>query len=419
VFVFGKAPLRVHLPTRLHSTMFLRILIPVVILSIGALLAWRVGIPVEGPKPEPAAERLLKTEIIELQRTNFRVLLDSQGTVRAHYTTTLTPQVAGTISAVHGVFEDGAFFKKDDVLAELDPADFKVAVSAAESGVARAQAALIQEEARAKQARLNWDDLGYEEEPSDLVLRIPQMKEARANVDAAQADLEQALRNLERTKIRAPFDGRVQKRAVGLGQAVGGSTPLGEIFATDFAEIRLPLSHRQLPFVKLPSKEGDPEVRVTLRDALNSPETPSWEARIVRTEGALDESSRELFAIARIDDPFGVKSGQRPLLIGQPVRATIEGTELKDVFVLPRHALRGVNRIYLVDKLQPAIQRTAIDPMWSDEEVLVVRDGLEAGQWLSVTRLPYAPDGAPVEIVKPGTEAAAAAEANPAARAGS
>jgi RND family efflux transporter MFP subunit len=386
--------------------MFLRVLIPVLILIVGALVAWRAGIPMEAPKPEPAAPQVLKTEILELQRTNFPVLLDSQGTVRAHFTTTLTPQVAGTISVVQGNFEDGAFFKKDEILAELDPADFKVAVSAAESGVARAQAALIQEEARAKQARLNWDDLGYEEEPSDLVLRIPQMKEAKANVDAAQADLEQALRNLERTKIRAPFDGRVQKRAVGLGQAVGGSTPLGEIFATDFAEIRLPLSPRQLPFVKLPAKEGDPEVAVTLRDALGAAEAPGWEARIVRTEGALDESSRELFAIARIDDPFGVQSGKAPLLIGQPVRATIQGSVLEDVFVLPRHALRGVNRIYLVDKVQPTILRTKIDPVWSDEEVLVVRDGLEAGQWVSVTRLPYAPDGAPVEVVKPSTEAA-------------
>jgi len=390
--------------------MFLRLLIPLMILVAGGLIAWRAGIPVKEPSPEPEPPQLLKTEILELQRTNFPVMLDSQGTVRAHYTTTLTPQVAGSIIAVSGNFEDGAFFKKDDVLAELDPADFKVAVSSSESGLARAQAALIQEEARAKQARLNWDDLGYNEEPSDLVLRIPQMKEAKANVDAAQADLDQALRNLQRTKIRAPFDGRVQKRSIGLGQAVGGSTPLGEIFATDFAEIRLPLSARQLPFVILPSKEGDPEVKVTLTDALGGPDSPTWDARIVRTEGALDESSRELFAIARIDDPFAVKSGQRPLLIGQPVRAAIRGVELQNVFVLPRHALRGVNRVYLVDRAEPTIVRTAIEPLWSDEEVLVVRDGLEAGQWLSVTRLPYAPDGAPVEVLKTEAEASAASK---------
>ncbi len=390
--------------------MFLRLLIPVVILAIGALVAWRAGVLVEPPEPEPAEAQVLKTEVMELQLTDFQVILESQGTVRAHYTTTLTPQVDGNIVKIHDCFEDGAFFQKDEVLAELDPADFKFAVSSAESRLAKAEAVLIQEEARAKQARLNWQDLGYDEEPSDLVLRIPQLKEAKASVDAATADREQALRDLERTKIRAPFAGRVQKRDVGLGQSVGGSTPLGEVFATDFAEIRLPLSPRQLDLVSLPSRAGDPEVAVTLTDALGATDSAQWQASIVRTEGAIDESSRELFAIARIDDPFGITSGKPPLRIGQPVRASIRGTMLKDVFVLPRHSLRGVNRIYLVDREPTAIQRTEIEPIWSTADVLVVRDGLEVGQLLSTTRLPYAPDGAPVEIITAPAAAAAESE---------
>ncbi|WP_193213191.1 efflux RND transporter periplasmic adaptor subunit [Luteolibacter marinus] len=385
--------------------MLLRLLIPVVILTLGALTAWRLGIPLEAPKPQPAPPQTLKTEILELSRTDFQVLLDSQGSVRAHYTTTLTPQVAGNIVAIHPGFEDGAFFQKGDVLAELDPADFQVAVSGAESRLARAEAVLVQEEARAKQARLNWQDLGYEEEPSELVLRIPQLKEAKASVDAAKADLEQARRDLDRTKIRAPFDGRVQQRAVGLGQAVGGSTPLGEVFATDFAEIRLPLSPRQLGFVDLPSQPGDTEVPVTLTDALGAASSNTWRATIVRTEGTLDESSRELFAIARIEDPFGLASGKPPLRIGQPVRASIQGKILEEVFVLPRHAMRGVNSVYLVDRENPAIVRTKIAPVWSTADLLVVRDGLESGQWLSTTRLPYAPSGAPVEIVQAPTAA--------------
>jgi RND family efflux transporter MFP subunit len=380
--------------------MLLRLLIPLIILACGGLAAWRLGIPVEAPKPEPAPPQVLKTEILELQRTDYQITIDSQGSIRAHYTTTVTPQVAGSIVKLHDRFEDGAFFKKDEVLAELDPADFQVAVSAAESRLARAEAVLVQEEARAKQARLNWQDLGYDEEPSELVLRVPQLKEAKASVDAATAELEQARRDLERTKIRAPFDGRVQERAVGLGQAVGSSTALGEIFATDFAEIRLPLAPRQLDFINLPSHPGDPEVSVTLTDAIAQNHDIQWEARIVRTEGALDESSRELFAIARIDDPFGLISGKPPLRIGQPVRASIRGNILKDVFVIPRHAMRGVNRIYLVDRQIPAIQRTNIEPVWSTADELVIKDGLQPGQWLATTRLPYAPDGAPVEVVE-------------------
>jgi RND family efflux transporter MFP subunit len=397
--------------------MLVRVLLPLLILAAG-VGAWKwLGVPVEEPKPVHQPPQKLKTERLVLTPTDYPVILETQGTIRAHHTTTITSLVPGTIMTVNPCFEDGAFFNEGDILAELDPADLRASLTAAESRLARAEAALAQEEAKAKQAKLNWEDIGYEEEPSPLVLRIPQLKEATALVTSARADVEQATRNLERAKIRAPFAGRVKSRLVGLGQAVGGTTPLGEVFATDFAEVRLPLAPDQLPFVKLPARDGDPPVRVTLADALAGPDHSSgqtWSARIVRTEGTLDEDSRELFAIARIDDPFGLVSGNPELRIGQPVRASIEGVVLQNVFVIPREALRGVNRIYRIDRSEPAIIRTAITPVWSNSEVLVVSEGLQAGDWIATSRLPYAPDGAPVEIIEPPV----AAEKEPAATAG-
>lgn len=389
--------------------MLSRILVPVFILIVG-FGAWKwLSKPVEEPKPERQPRQKLETTKLELSRTDFPVILETQGTVRAHHTTTLTAQVSGTVMNVSSVFEDGAFFDAGDILLELDPADLEALLVASESRLARAEAAMAQEEARAKQARLNWEDIGYKEEPSPLVLRVPQLKEASANVTAARADLDQATRNLERAKIRAPFAGRVKSRLVGLGQAVGGTTPLGEIFATDYAEIRLPLSAAQIAFAKLPNREDDAPVHVTLTDALGSAPVPhSWVAKIVRTEGALDESSRELFAIARIDDPFGLASGNPELRIGQPVRAAVEGVILKDVFVIPRSALRGVDRVFLIEREELAIQRANVKALWSTADALVVRDGFEEGDWLATSRLPYAPNGAPVKIIE-----APAAETSP------
>jgi len=380
------------------------------ILAVGYGIWTWIGQPEPKPVPVREAAAVLRAEVIELKRQDYQIILESQGIVRAHHSTTLTPQVPGKIIALAPNFEDGGFFNKDDELVTLDPADFKAAMVTAEAALARAQAALAQEEARAKQAKLNWDDIGYDEAPSDLVLRVPQLKEARANVDAATGSVDQARRNLERTRIRAPFDGQVKTRSVGLGQSVGSSTNLGELFTTDIAELRLPLAPQQLPFIDLPNSDADRHVEVLLRDALDSsPSANVWKARIVRTEGALDETSRELFTIARLDDPFGLQSSQPPLRIGQPVRAEIAAKTLTNVIVIPRNSLRGVNIIYLVNP-DSTLQRTQINPIWSNANDLVISTGLEAGQRLVVSRLPYAPDGAKVQVVPAANPATTAPE---------
>ena len=306
---------------------------------------------------------------------------------------------------IHPAFEDGAFFKKGEVLLELDPADLETAVFSSESELARAEATLIRQRALEKQALLNWQDIGYEEEPSALVLRIPQLREAEADVSSAKANLEQARRNLDRASVRAPFDGRVDERMVGLGQAVNATTQLGKVFGTATAEIRLPLAPSQLAFINLPATASDAPVDVILTDALQDPSLPSqhqWSAKIVRTEGTLDPNSRELFAIAIIHDPFSLTTDLPQLRIGQPMRAAIDGITLDDVFVIPRTAMRGLNQIFLIDKEDQdnlKIMKKDITPVWSNRDVLIVRNDLSPGDWLATSRLRYTPNGAPVEIL--------------------
>lgn len=387
--------------------MLLRAALPILILGMGVLAWIWLSKPVEPPKPQAQERQKLKTEKAVLNRTDYQVIIDSQGPLRAQQETTITPLVSGTVIKIHPTFEDGAFFKAGEVLLELDPADLETEVFASESRLARAEAALVQEQAKAKQAKLNWEDIGYDEEPSPLVLRIPQLREAEANVNAAQAALDQARRNLERAKVKAPFDGRVEKRLVGLGQAVNATTQLGSIFGTATAEIRLPLAPSQLPFIQLPSQAGDPPVPVILTDALRDPSRPAehqWQANIIRTEGTLDENSRELFAIAQIQDPFSLSSDLPELRIGQPLRAAIKGVILEDVFVIPRNTMRGLNHIYLIEKETPKIVKKDIIPIWSNNQVLIVKNDLTPGDWLAISPLPYTPNGAPVQIIQQTTE---------------
>lgn len=381
--------------------LLIRLLIPLAFLGLGYWSYTKVSVKTEAePTPLPQPKKL-ETVVTPLVREDFQVILRSQGTVQPHNRTTLTPRVSGRIIRLSEQFESGAFFQKGDTLAELDPTDFLAQVSSTEARLARAEAALAQESARAEQARLDWADLGYTGEPTDLVLRKPQLKQAEADVKAAQAALSAAKRQLDRAEIRAPYTGRVLERLVGLGQSVSPGTRLGEIFSTDFAEVRLSLSPRELQHIDLPNDLADPPVPVTLTDAFASNDPASWQGFIVRTEGALDERSRKLFVIARINNPFISRDDTPPLRIGQPLRAVFQGKIIPSVFVIPREMERWPGEIVLIEPEVNRLRRRPIKPVWTDDEHLVVRDGLPEDWLLSTTRMSAYPNGGKVTIIPP------------------
>ena len=339
-----------------------------------------------------------QTTVDLLSSVDFPVELFTQGTVKTKTSSTLNALVSGRVISISPEFQDGAFFQKGTVLVELDPADFKSQIITAGASLARAEASLIQENARAAQALRNWQDIGFDEDPNDLVLRKPQLREAEANVAAQQATLDRAKRNLERASIKAPINGRVRNRIVGPGQSVGASTNLGEIYATDSAEIRLPLSSIQLEQITI-DEQGNQSIPVTLTDAINSNNKTIWKANIKHVEGELDESSRELFVIAHIADPFGIISNSPPLRINQPVKAIIIGNTLKGAYIIDRKYLYGADEIILIEDGQ--IQRQKINIIWTTLDSVITQDAKLEGKTIATSRLGFATDGSPVEIIIP------------------
>lgn len=386
-----------------------RLLIPVALIAAGGFTYKLLSVEPEEAKKPPVKERVIKTTVQEVPLQDYRTVVTTRGIVRPHNEVELTAEVSGKVTEIPVRFEDGAYFSKGDVLVALDDADYRTALVSAEAQLARSKAAYAQEKARADQAQLNWDSLGYDEDPNELVLRLPQLREAEANVKASEAELERAQRDLERTRVRAPFDGRVRMRTVGLGQSIGPGTTLGTIFSIDFAEVRLPISSYKLRFLNLPEEIEDTPVHVELRDALNEDPESIWHGEIVRTEGTLDESSLELFAIARVADPFGRESGHPPLRVGQPVIGAVQGRLLEQVYVIPREAIRQVDRIFLVNKSALTLDRQIISPVWSHEDHVVIRaPGMFDNSYIATSQLSYTPDEAKVEIIGAGaTEAVA------------
>ncbi len=378
-------------------------LMPVAI--FGGLVAIAVIIrmnPPETPQRPQFSGPLMTVETVPVMPRDYQIMLQSYGTVQPRTRSMLIAQVGGQIVEINENVRDGGFFEKGDVLGQIDPRDYEADVQIAQASLADAKQALAEAIARSEQAREDWDRLGNEGEPSDLVLRIPQLEAARARVDSAQSALTKAKLDLERTSIVAPFAGRVIRKLVDLGQVVGSNTQLAEIYATDVVEIRLPLRNRDLGFIELPEayRHADANaaerIDVVIRSELIGEE--EWQAQLVRTEGAIDESARQLHVIAQIDDPFGPQSeGRSPLKIGQYVTAEVEGKTLPDALVIPNSSIYQGAYVYTVE--EGVLRRRDIDIAWQNDFEAVVQRGLEPGVDLVTTPLGQVTSGIRVSVM--------------------
>jgi len=332
-------------------------------------------------KDEASAAVLVETVKAEPQSLNFSVI--SQGTVRPRTETVLVAEVPGKIVDVSPNFVAGGFFRKDEILLQIDDSDYHTAVKRAQANLASRQAQYADQKARSDQARKDWQNLGQKGEPSDLTLRKPQLAEALAAVQAAEADLQKAQRDLMRTSVSLPYDGLVRTKQVDVGQYVAPGTPLGVTFSIATAEIRLPLTSRDIAYLQLPSatgldKSSRPRVRLT---ADSSGISGEWQAEIIRTEGVVDESSRVIYAVAQIIDPYAAlgKSNQSELKIGTFVRAEIQGLRANNVTVLPRSVLRPDDTVLVANK-DRKLEIRPVEVLRAEPESVYIGSGLEAGE---------------------------------------
>lgn len=234
------------------------------------------------------------------------------------------------------------------------------------------------------------------------MLRKPQLAAQQANVLSAQAKLEKAQLALERTKIVAPFSGRVLKKHVDIGQVVSNNAQLAEIFATDKVEIRLPINNKDLAFINLPEvyqsgEKTNQNSLVTFNSDLIGEQT--WQGTLVRTEGAINDASQQLYVVAQIEDPYSTPvSGQNPVKIGQYVSATIKGREIPNALVIPNNAIYQGSYVYVLDK-ENQLLRKDISLAWQGESESLVATGLMANERLVVTPLGQVSSGTRVAVI--------------------
>ncbi|MCF6263243.1 MAG: efflux RND transporter periplasmic adaptor subunit [Xanthomonadales bacterium] len=382
---------------------FIKVSLPILVIALASVMAFIIFPQFKSPAEQHIVEKkalLVEAQVVERRSLNFTI--ESQGVVKPRTQTTLAAEVSGKITSVSKRFIAGGFLNKGEVLLEIDPSDYRVGVKLAEATLASRKAQFSSEKARSEQALKDWQRLnGSSGKANDLVLRLPQLAEAKANVRAAEADLERARRNLQRTKIRMPYAGMVRAKRVDIGQFVSPGTPLGTMFAVDMVEIRLPVTSEELMFINLPeyseiSVEKRPQVILSTNTRAG---VIRWQAELVRSEGVVDEKSRQIYLVAQIVDPYGLlgQSQQPPLSIGTFLSAQIEGKLVDNLFVIPRHALTNGNQLMVVST-ENRLEFRQVEVVRSTPKEVYISSGLNDGDRVISTSLATPVEGMPLRV---------------------
>ena len=378
----------------------LRTSLPILLVA-GAVLG-ALALVRSKPQPEVVEPEIILplVEALTVRGAALQLVVKTQGTILARTESTLAAQVSAEVIRVSPSFEVGGFLNRGETLLQLDPRDFELAVRQGEAAVARATHQIELEEAAARIAAKEWETLGVGE-PEPLVLHGPQLQEARAVLAAAEAQLEMARLALERTEIRAPFDGRIRDKMVDIGEYVVAGQNVAVVQAIDWVDVRLPISQQELAYLDVPLPGMDeshlgrkaPDVRLS---GMLAGKRHSWWGKIVRTVGELDPGTRMIHLVGRVGDPYGRRKvsaePQVPLTVGLFVEAEVLGRKLEGVYLIPPEALRERSRILVIDA-EDRLRFREVEILRQEEDFVILDSGLNEGERICVSRLDVVMEG--------------------------
>jgi len=368
------------------------------ILLTGILATLRIFMTEPTAKREGASrETAMLVDVTPVTRGDFEPVIAATGNVQPVEDVMLSPLVGGQVIRRSPVFTPGGFVEKGEVLLQIDPADYRNTLELRKSELLQAQTDLNMEMGRQSVAEqdlalVGGDSLSAEERA--LVLRKPQLDAVRARVKAAQAAVNQARLNLERTTIRAPFEAHILRQNVTTGSQVSPGDDLGRLVGTGYYWVELTVPVNKLQWLTFPDAQHEKgaTVRIMNRSAWKGGDYR--EGELYRQVGALDQQTRLARVLVRVQDPLAHEAGHTPLpklMIGAFVDAEIQARKIEDVIRLNRDFLHTNQTVWVMQDGKLDIRE--VEVILSDAEHTYIREGLEHNEQVVTTNLSTVIDG--------------------------
>jgi RND family efflux transporter MFP subunit len=307
----------------------LKIILPILMLTAGVLGSMTINTLATEPNEKSQVDTRPVVAVETALALDHQVVINSYGEVKPFESTQLSVQVSGEVTSWHPNFISGGIVARGDVLMEIEKENYEAAVLQAEAELSRAQATLIEEQAQADVAADEAKRFPNRNH-TDLFLRKPQVLSAQAGVKSAQAALKRAQRDLANCEVKAPYDALVISRDVGLGQFVSTGTPIAKLNGIEYAEVMIPIAGFDSAFLP----EQITGLTATIKQSGFNGFTR--QAIVHRDLGVVDNETRMVNLVVRIQDPYGLKTYQPPLKFGSYVQVTFGGKTLSKIYRLPQ-----------------------------------------------------------------------------------
>ncbi len=378
----------------------LRLILPILIVIL-AVLGAQILIANRPSAPKASlGDKATFVEVLTAHRQDERAVITAFGTVQAHRQITVQPEVSGVVVQQNPDLVKGGIIHEGVALLQIDPRDYRFAVDEERAALAKAEFDLKVELGNQAVARREWDLLNPQtgkisDLSKQLALRRPHLKEKRIALEAAKSRLAKARLDLQRTILRAPFNALVLSESVEVGQLVATQSSVATLVGTDEFRVQVSVPIHQLGWISFPGPGTSFGSRARIIRDLGNGEPVVWNSRVVELLGDVTETGRMAQVLVSIPDPLELKrpkAVRRPLLLGEYVRAEIEGPILHDIVVLPRHAIREGDRVW-VKNADNRLEVRPVDIVLSRKDSVLISHGIEEGDQIITSQLPVAIPG--------------------------
>ncbi|MFO8058270.1 MAG: efflux RND transporter periplasmic adaptor subunit [bacterium] len=371
-----------------------RVLPVLIVLAIGAAVA--LMLMRTKPQPQRGRQKSMATlvEVMEATPKKDRVVVEAMGTVMPARKITITPQVAGKIKQIHPDLVPGGLLDKGEVLVKIDERDYVAAKDQAWSQVEQAKASLQLEQGMQSVAQREYELMqrmdGNSEANTELALREPQLKQAKARLSSAYASYKKARLNLERTDIEVPWNAVVLTKDTEVGQFVNQQTRIATLAGTDTYWVEATIQSKRLPWINLPGPSGQGGSKATVIYNAGGKDIVSLSGKVIKLLADMEPQSRMARLLIEVKGPLEQLKAKGesgiPLLLNSYVRAEIQGKKIEQAYKLPRKALREGDRVWIMNddkELTPKDVKVA----WKTEEEVLVTSGIETGDKIITSRI--------------------------------